>query len=140
MLTIKLNLFWAFIYNVIGITIASGLFYPSFGLELNPMIASLCMSFSSVFVVLNALTINLFKVKDIKEDIKEVKEMEYKLHVEGMMCKHCVMHVKEALLKVNGVNEVEVSLENKEAEVKCDDSCNKEDLIKAIKDAGYDAE
>ena len=140
MLTIKLNLFWAFIYNVIGITIASGLFYPSFGLELNPMIASLCMSFSSVFVVLNALTINLFKVKDIKEDIKEVKEMEYKLHVEGMMCKHCVMHVKEALLKVNGVNEVEVSLENKEAEVKCDDSCNKEDLIKSIKDAGYDAE
>ncbi len=140
MLTIKLNLFWAFIYNVIGITIASGLFYPSFGLELNPMIASLCMSFSSVFVVLNALTINLFKVKDIKEDIKEVKEMKYKLHVEGMMCKHCVMHVKEALLKVNGVNEVEVSLENKEAEVKCDDSCNKEDLIKAIKDAGYDAE
>ena len=140
MLTIKLNLFWAFIYNVIGITIASGIFYPSFGLELNPMIASLCMSFSSVFVVLNALTINLFKVKDIKEDIKEVKEMEYKLHVEGMMCKHCVMHVKEALLKVNGVNEVEVSLENKEAEVKCDDSCNKEDLIKAIKDAGYDAE
>ncbi len=140
MLTIKLNLFWAFIYNIIGITIASGLFYPSFSLELNPMIASLCMSFSSVFVVLNALTINLFKVKDIKEDIKEVKEMEYKLHVEGMMCKHCVMHVKEALLKVNGVNEVEVSLENKEAEVKCDDSCNKEDLIKAIKDAGYDAE
>lgn len=139
MLTIKLNLFWAFIYNVIGITIASGLFYSSFGLELNPMIASLCMSFSSVFVVLNALTINLFKVKDIKEDIKEVKEMEYKLHVEGMMCKHCVMHVKEALLKVNGVNEVEVSLENKEAEVKCDDSCNKEDLIKAIKNAGYDA-
>ena len=139
MLTIKLNLFWAFIYNIIGITIASGIFYPSFGLELNPMIASLCMSFSSVFVVLNALTINLFKVKNVKEDIKEEKEMEYKLHVEGMMCKHCVMHVKEALLKVNGVNEVEVSLENKEAEVKCNDSCKKEDLIKAVKDAGYDA-
>ncbi len=136
MLTIKLNLFWAFIYNVIGIVLASGIFYQSFNISLNPMIASLCMSFSSVFVVLNALTINLFKVKDVKE---EVEFVEYKLTIEGMSCMHCQKHVKEALEKVKGVKQAEVSLEKKEALVTCKDKVTKENLIEAVKNAGYEA-
>ena len=71
---IKGNLFWAFIYNCIGIILASGILYPSFGIRLNPMIGALAMSFSSVFVVLNALTIYLFKMKDNKVEIIENKE------------------------------------------------------------------
>ena len=65
--TIKLILFWAFFYNAIGIFLASGILYPSLGIRLNPMIAALAMSFSSVFVVTNALTINLFKIKKEKK-------------------------------------------------------------------------
>lgn len=137
MLTIKLNLFWAFIYNIIGIFLASGIFYPAYGIKLNPMIASLCMSFSSVFVVLNALTINLFKIGHKPQE--EVKMMEYKLQIEGMSCMHCVAHVKEALSKVKGVKKVDVSLENKEAVVEAKDKTTKEELIKAVENAGYKA-
>lgn len=137
MLTIKLNLFWAFIYNVIGIFLAAGIFYASYGIKLNPMIASLCMSFSSVFVVLNALTINLFKV-NVKRKEEDVI-MEYKLNVEGMSCMHCVKHVKDALLSVKGVKTADVSLENKEAIVTCSDKVSKDKLIKAVVDAGYSA-
>ena len=146
--TIKGNLFWAFFYNCIGILIASGVFYPSFNLVLNPMIGSLCMSFSSVFVVLNVLTINLFKVKKVEENNKEniiLKEREAEkmeeiiLNVEGMMCEHCKKHVYDALIKVNGVKEVEVSLKNKNALIK-GTHLNKEELIKAVVEAGYKAE
>ena len=106
------------------------------------------MSFSSVFVVLNALTINLFKVKKVEENNKEniiLKEREAEkmeeiiLNVEGMMCKHCKKHVYDALIKVNGVKEVEVSLENKNALIK-GTHLNKEELIKAVVEAGYKAE
>ena len=139
MLTIKTNLFWAFIYNCIGIILASGIFYTSFNIALNPMIASLCMSFSSVFVVLNALTINLFKVKDANKVKEATKMVEYTLEVSGMMCMNCVKHVKEALEKVKGVKEAQVSLETKQAIVKCKDSVSKDLLIKSIADAGYEA-
>ena len=137
MTTIKVNLFWAFIYNCIGIVLASGVFYPGFGISLNPMIASACMAFSSVFVVLNALTINLFKVKGKTES--EVKNMEYKLNIEGMSCMHCQKHVEEALNAVKGVKKATVSLENKEALVECKDKVTKDMLIAAVKEAGYDA-
>ncbi len=132
--TIKTNLFWAFIYNVIGIIFASGVLYASYNISLNPMIASLCMSFSSVFVVLNALTINLFKI-----DYKEEKEVEYKINVEGMMCNNCKRHVEEALKNVKGVKDVLVSLEEKYAKVVCKDKVSKDSLIEAIKEAGYEA-
>lgn len=130
--TIKLNLFWAFFYNCIGIILASGLLYPAFNLKLNPMISSLMMSISSVFVVCNSLTINLFKVERSKKKMKEIT-----LNVEGMMCEHCVKHVKEALEGVNGVEKVEVSLKDKKAVIKCLDNVNKENLIKAVSEEGY---
>ena len=145
--TIKFGLFWAFFYNCIGVILASGAFYPSFGIRLNPMIGSLCMSFSSVFVVLNALTINFFKVdkddktQNIDKPIKrkEVKKMEkITLHVEGMMCMHCVKHVEDALKKVDGVKIVDVSLDKKEAIIE-GENLNKEELIKAIVASGYQA-
>lgn len=147
--TIKGNLFWAFFYNCIGIVLATGIFYPSFGIRLNPMIGSLAMAFSSVFVVLNALTINFFKVKKDSNIIKEVesnikvekeeeKQMEIiELNVKGMMCQHCVKHVNDALVKVNGVTKVEVSLEKNNATVE-GNSLSKEELIQAVKDAGYE--
>lgn len=138
--TIKGNLFWAFFYNVIGIVLASGIFYPSFNIKLSPMIGSLAMSFSSVFVVLNALTINLFKVKKVNEERKEeeiVMEV-IEIKVEGMMCNHCVNHVKNALLNVNGVKEVDVSLEEKKAVV-TGTNLVKDELINAIIAEGYEA-
>lgn len=131
--TIKGNLFWAFIYNVIGIIIASGVFYYAFDLKLNPMIASLCMSFSSVFVVLNALTINLFKIK--REDSNKM----IKINVKGMMCSHCVEHVKKAILSCEGIKEVEVNLKKKCAFVSLEDESKIDDVIKSIIEAGYEA-
>lgn len=131
--TIIGNLFWAFIYNMIGVVIASGVFYPSFKFKLTPMIGSIAMSFSSVFVVLNALTINLFKLKRKKEEM--VLE-EVILNVEGMMCENCAKHVKEALLKVKGVKEVSVSLKDKRAVIK-GNNLQKDSLVVAITSAGY---
>lgn len=130
--TIKGNLFWAFIYNVIGIVIASGVFYYAFDLKLNPMIASLCMSFSSVFVVLNALTINLFKVR--KEENKMIK-----INVKGMMCNHCVEHVKKAIMSCEGIKEVNVNLKKKAAFVSLEDESKIDSVVAAIKEAGYEA-
>lgn len=144
-LGIKLGLFWAFFYNSIGIIIATGIFYPSFGLMLNPMIGSLAMSISSVFVVLNALTINFYKIKNIKNtNIVDKKKGEdvimdiITLQVEGMMCMHCVSHVETALSKISGVDKVEVSLDKKTATV-TGMNLNKDELIQAVKEAGYDA-
>lgn len=122
--TIKGNLFWAFFYNCIGVVLASGIFYYSFGLKLNPMIGALAMSFSSVFVVLNALTINFFRVerKDDREKEKKMKQEEKAvLDVEGMMCEHCVKHVKEAALRAEGVRSCEVSLKDGKATLTVDD-------------------
>lgn len=134
--TIKGNLFWAFFYNCIGIVLASGLFYYSYGIKLNPMIGSLAMSLSSVFVVLNALTINFFKVK---KQAKGGENMTIELKVEGMMCNHCVMHVEQALKNVNGVTKVEVLLKKKKAIIECNNEVKKEDLIEAVVKAGYQA-
>ena len=128
--TIKFNLFWALFYNCIGIVLATGLFYPL--ISLNPMICSLMMSVSSVFVVLNSLTINNFKIER-----NEVKMKKVILNIEGMMCKHCVKHVEDCLKAIEGVNEVEVSLENKNAIVNCLDSVETKTLIDAVISEGY---
>ena len=138
--TIKGNLFWAFFYNSIGIVLASGLLYPLWQIKLNPMIGSLAMSLSSVFVVLNALTINFFKPKKYIENVKEKEEMnETVLQVKGMMCEHCKKHVENALTKIPGVERVEVSLKENSAKIYSIQELNRNDLINAVKNAGYEA-
>lgn len=137
--TIKLNLFWAFFYNSVGIVLASGLFYPFFKIQLNPMLGSLAMSLSSVFVVTNALTINLFKIKRVENKGKEENKMEIVLKVEGMMCAHCKAHVECALLKIDGVKSAVASLEKTNVVVTLDKDVDKNILIHAIEEAGYKA-
>ena len=139
--TIRGNLFWAFIYNCIGVVLASGILYPSLGIRLNPMIGSLAMSCSSLFVVLNALTIYGFKGNQKKniERKEEMQMIETKVQVEGMMCAHCKKHVEDAALSVAHVLKAEASLENKELTVYSNEEINKDALIQKIKEAGYDA-
>ena len=153
MKNIKENLFWAFFYNCIGIPIAAGALYPSLGLSLNPMLGALAMSFSSFFVVSNALRLKLHKpamthTTDITETIestetfhttetKETNEMTKTISIEGMMCPHCVRHATEALNKLEGVSAV-VSLENKNAVCTLTADVSNEVLTKAIVDAGYE--
>ncbi len=137
--TIKLNLFWAFFYNSVGIVLASGLLYPFFKIQLNPMFGSLAMSLSSVFVVTNALTINLFKIKRVENQGKEENKMEIVLKVEGMMCAHCKAHVEGALLKIEGVKSAIASLEKNNVVITLDKDVDKNTLIHAIEEAGYKA-
>lgn len=138
--TIKGNLFWAFFYNCIGIVLASGLFYDSFNIKLDPMIGSLAMSFSSVFVVLNALTINFFKVKkskeyDEKKKIQQIKVLEF--NIEGMMCPHCQKCVEEEALSVVNVLSAKTSLEIKNLIVEYQDEIDIEEIICKVENQGY---
>ena len=132
--TIAVNLSWAFFYNLIAITLATGAL-SGLSLEINPMIASLMMSFSSVFVVLNSLSISLFKAQKAEGD-KTMDKIELK--VDGMMCEHCVSHVSSALQAISGVKTVNVSLKKKNAIV-TGEGFNREILVKAVNDAGYQA-
>lgn len=129
-LNIKENLFWAFIYNVIGIPIAAGLFYYSFGLRLDAMIGSLCMSLSSVCVVSNALRLKHFK----PYYKKECKKMKKEIIIEGMMCQMCKKHVEEALASLPDTSVV-VNLEKKHAIV---ETVQDDHILKAaVEKAGY---
>ena len=160
LLNIKENLFWAFIYNLIMIPIAAGVFSALGMAKMRPWMGAAAMSLSSVTVVLNALRLNLISLDkggrrknhvQLSDDFyptacpinieegKEVKEMEITLKVTGMMCMHCVAHVKEALAKVEGVTSVEVSLDDKQAVIK-GNNLDKAKLIEAVKAAGYEAE
>ncbi len=133
---IKENLFWAFFYNIISIPIASGVFYFSLGLKLSPMIGALAMSFSSVFVVCNALRLNKFKSK-FKGGNNIMEKIEKKIYIDGMQCSHCKMSVENALKAIDGVKEVNVSLEDKCAVIILDKKID-DNLIKdAITQAGY---
>lgn len=136
------NLFWAFIYNTIGIPIAAGLFIPLFGWRLNPMFAAAAMSLSSFCVVTNALRLNFVKIR--KNNIKTVKtidkenvKMEKTIKIEGMMCPHCEATVKKTLEELNGVTQAVVSHEKGTAVVTLEKDVSFETLKKAVEDKGY---
>ncbi len=140
------NLFWAFIYNIIGIPLAAGIMINITGWTLNPMFAAAAMSLSSVCVVTNALRLNLFnlhstkrdrKIKSIDLKIKEKKNMTKVMHVDGMMCAHCEMHVKNALEKIDGVESANASHEKKSVEITLSKEVDDSILKKAIEDEGY---
>ncbi len=134
---IKQNLFWAFIYNCIGIPLAAGVFSPA--LRLTPMFGAAAMSLSSVCVVMNALRLNRFKaITNNKTIVKEDVKMKKTIKIEGMMCPRCSGHVKDALIKLDGVSNAEVSHETGLAELTLDKDISNDILSKAVTDAGYD--
>lgn len=135
---IKMNLFWAFFYNSVGIFIASGILYPKFGITLSPMIGALAMSLSSVCVVTNALRINKFKVKYEEERKMEKKIYEKNVYIEGMSCNHCKMSVEKALKSIDGVENVAVKLDDKKASITSTKSINNDEIKKVIEDIGFE--
>ena len=124
---IKINLFWAFFYNIIAIPLASGIFYEPFGIKLSPMLGALCMSLSSLCVCLNAL-----RLRNIKW--KEMKNMKLEFYVDDMMCMHCVSRIKEAL-SVKGIENINIDLDSKLVSVET--NLKKEAVFKLIKKAKY---
>ena len=148
---IKENLFWAFFYNVIGIPIAAGALY-GFGLTLNPMLAALAMSLSSVCVVCNALRLNGFSPDPAGSEIQASKPtppalegaghekgdalMNKTLSIEGMMCANCQRHVEKALNAIPGV-QAQVSWEKGTAVVTCPETLADPVLIQAVTEEGY---
>ena len=138
---IRENLFWAFIYNAIGIPVAAGVLYPALGVTLNPMIAAAAMSLSSVCVVTNALRLRLWKgtvcpKAETETMQKEDTGMERTLTIEGMMCAHCSGRVESALNALAGVT-ARVDLEKKTATVTAGAEVSDDALRKAVEDAGY---
>jgi len=157
---IKQNLFWAFIYNSIGIPLAAGVFYNILGWKLNPMFAAGAMSLSSVSVVSNALRLKFFKPIRLsdevpnssvyndgldvneglsnKSNINGGNEMKKVLKVEGMSCEHCKATVEKALKSVDGVENAVVDLKHKSADVTLSKEVKNDVLSKAVTDAGYE--
>ncbi len=142
------NLFWAFIYNVIGIPLAAGVFIKVLGWQLNPMFAAAAMSLSSFSVVTNALRLNFFRIHDSKRDHKMyhklkitmekgTKTMTKTLKIEGMMCGHCEMHTKKALEAIDGVTGAEVSYQTGTAVVTLEKSVSDDVLKQAVANQGY---
>ena len=143
------NLFWAFFYNIIGIPLAAGVWYPLFGWKLNPMFGAAAMSLSSFCVVSNALRLNLFKMYDASKDKKlkakkekkrskkEDKTMKKIMHIEGRMCGHCEAAVKKALEALPQVDEAVVSHEAGTAELTLNAEIADDVLKKTVEDKDY---
>ena len=136
------NLFWAFIYNIIGIPLAAGVWIPLFGWQLNPMFGAAAMSLSSFCVVTNALRLNLFDMRNAAKDkqIKrkqEEKTMEKTMKIEGMMCGHCEATVRKALEALDGVDHADVSHEQDQAVVALKEDVADDVLKKAVEDKDY---
>jgi Cu2+-exporting ATPase len=151
--TIYENLFWAFIYNILGIPLAAGVFIPVFGWELTPMFGAAAMSLSSFFVVINALRLRTRRIfptdletevaysvkyeKTKKFTVKEYKNMERIIKVDGMMCPHCEAHVQNALTAIEGVGAATASHKDKEVRVTLTAEVSDTVLFEAIAKAGY---
>ncbi len=162
---IKQNLFWAFFYNSLGIPIAAGLLYPSFGIKLTPVIAAAAMSMSSFFVVMNALRLRRLPVENrshpvpvtrvtpdnsncqaeatgVRQNDRNIESEDLRvdkiLKIKGMTCKHCKMHVEKALGSVKGVSSVQVSLEDNIARVSLTEEVSDRILKQAVEEAGYE--
>lgn len=146
---IRENLFWAFIYNIIGIPLASGIFINLLGWQLNPMFAAAAMSLSSFCVVTNALRLNLFKIYDPKHDKKikkvlitankkEIMTMKKTITIKGMMCEHCEMHVKTALEAIDGVLQANADHNAGNAVITLEKDIPDNVLIQAVKGQGYE--
>lgn len=148
---IKENLFWAFFYNCAGIPLAAGVFYHWLGWQLSPMFAAAAMSFSSVFVVSNALRIRSFHAEaahqptaeasavpvEISQNIEEATIMEKKMLVEGMSCNHCKMSVEKAISAVPGVSGCVVDLASKTATITLQEDVADEKLMEAVRGADF---
>ncbi len=134
---IKENLFWAFIYNVVGIPIAAGILIPFFNIRLNPMFAALAMSLSSFCVVSNALRLNLVDVYNIRKKEKREKLMKKRIKIEGMMCGHCEATVKKALELVPEVEIADVSHKDGVADITLKNEIADDVLIKTIEDKDF---
>ena len=156
---IKQNLFWAFIYNIIGIPLAAGILYIPFGLKLNPMFAAGAMSLSSVSVVMNALSLKTFRTKlfdvsrnqntapvveaelplNIENNTKEGKIMKKLMKVDDMSCQHCVKRVDGILNGFEGISAVSVSLEKGQASFAATEDVDISAVAAALTEAGYPA-
>ena len=142
---IRQNLFWAFIYNIIGIPLAAGVWIPIFGWQLNPMFAAAAMSLSSFCVVTNALRLNLLNIRSVKRDKKlkakktqkEAKTMVKTMKIEGMMCGHCEARVKKALEALDGVESAQVSHESGTAVVTLASDVSADALKSAVEAQDY---
>lgn len=141
---IRQNLFWAFIYNIIGIPLAAGAWYPVFGLLLNPMFGAAAMSLSSFCVVSNALRLNLLNIRSTERDrkiknkkVKEEKNMEKTVKIEGMMCPHCEARVKTILEELAEVDSALVSHENGTAVLTLNAEISDDKIKSVIEAQGY---
>ncbi|MCR5626962.1 MAG: heavy metal translocating P-type ATPase [Lachnospiraceae bacterium] len=151
------NLFWAFIYNIIGIPLAAGMYIPLFGWTLNPMFGAAAMSLSSFCVVSNALRLNLFKMYDVKNNRKvkdpvgpgplleeddnlkgSQEEEKMEITVNGMMCPKCEAHVKTAIEKLSGVTEAVADHEKNLVTISTTADVSEADLKAAVEEAGYE--